>query len=894
MPGTLHTLIVVALVLSSGTFFVVAADAPAQKLVIYPAPAGEKPSGDFSVEVNGQAVFVYTANVLHGGPASFAYFDCAGTVNVKVTATRKVDKAVVRPSSYGITPAVVGNTVAFALSQPRYLSIELNGGFERPLLLFANPLEVDPPRPDDPNVLYFGPGVHEIGTTKIESNKTVYIAAGAIVRGKIMPGEKPIQERNWAGNKVYTNLLCIENAKNVKVRGRGILDMSTLPWHSKCPICISNCTDVLIEGIIIKDSPCWCTPVFGCKNVVYRNLKEICHRENSDGINIVNSQDVLVENCFLRNNDDEICIKTTSPAPAQESKNITVRNCVVWNDRAYAIGVTYETRQNISEALFKDCDIIHDHGIGSIAIHMSDGATVSGIRFEDVRVEDTRNRLIRFWIGKDFWGHDKERGRLRGVVLKNVAVTGGPFASSELTGADPAHLIEDVTFDNLRIHGKLIANAAAGKIAVNQHTKNIKFVSDTTPPADAPKINEIKAVPGDPQIVLSWSKVEDPESGVDHYNVYRDDRKIGEAREASYADRDVREEMAYTYCVAAVNGADLEGPKSAPGQARTLADTGAPAVAAVDVDDLTHIKVVFSEPVEQPSAEAVANYALDNDASVTAAALSADLKTVTLTISKLAADKPYALTVRSIKDRARTANVIAAGTVAKFMYSAGLIGHWKLDDGHGDTAADSSRTGAHGKLVNMDAAKCWVEGKLGRGLEFDGENSHVELANSPALQNVQEGSYTLCAWFRPASTPPGTGNAYNAAYGIIMKKGYHEGLTYAADGKFVLSHWLAGDKGGGAATAGAYPPGQFHHVAGVVDKAKGEARIYVNGKLEGSSSFDANAQARPYGDEPWRIGAANPSTRDNHAWPAKGIIDDVRIYNRVLSDEEIRNLAGTK
>ena len=150
------------------------------KLVVYPAPAGEKPSGDYTLEVNGQPVFVYTANTLLGGPASFAYFDFSGTVNVKATATRKVDKAVVRPSSYGIAPAVDGNAVSFALTQPRNLSLELNGGFERPLLLFANPLEVDPPKPDDPSVLYFGPGVHEIGTTKIESNKTVYIAGGAI------------------------------------------------------------------------------------------------------------------------------------------------------------------------------------------------------------------------------------------------------------------------------------------------------------------------------------------------------------------------------------------------------------------------------------------------------------------------------------------------------------------------------------------------------------------------------------------------------------------------------------------------------------------------------------------------------------------------------------------
>ena len=885
-------LVVAAVVLNSCHGLPAAAEPAAPKVVIYPAPAGEKASDDYKVEVNGQPVFVYTANTLHGGPASFAYFDFAGKVNVAVTPARKANKAVIRPLSCGLTPVVEGNTVRFALNQPRNLSLELNDSFERPLLLFANPLEADPPNPNDPNVLYFGPGVHEIATTKIGSGKTVYLAGGAVVRGKILPGEKVVQERNWAGNKVYENLLCISNAKNVQVRGRGILDMSTLPWHSKCPICITNSTDVLVEGIIIKDSPCWCTPMFNCTRGTYRNVKEVCHRENSDGINIVNSQEILVEDCFLRNNDDEICVKTTAPPPAPEGKNITVRNCVVWNDRAYAIGITYETRHAISDVLFKDCDIIHDHGIGSLAIHMSDGATVSGVRFEDIRIEDTRNRLVRFWIGTDMWGHDKTGGRIRGVTLKNVSVVDGPFAPSELTGFNATHLVEDVTFENLRIHGKLIGNPAAGKIQANAHTKNIRFVTDTTPPADAPKITEIRALPGDPRIVLAWTVVDDPESGIAYYNVYRDEKKVGEAMGRSYPDEELGEETAYAYRVAAVNGSGLEGPKSAPAQAKTLADTCGPRVVSVEAEDATRVKVVFSEPVEAAGAEKAGNYALDRGGVVTGAALAADGRAVALTTSKLASDETYTLTVKGARDRARQPNAMVGEATVKLAYSSGLVGCWKLDDGRGATARDSSRHGQHGVLKNLDAAKCWVEGKAGGALEFDGENGYVEIPNSSALQTVQEQDYTLAAWFKPSNLPPGTGNAYNAAYAIVAKKGFHEGLLYDKDGKFVFCHWLTGDKGAGATTQNAFPAGQFHHVAGVVDRARGEVQLYVNGKLEARGAFDAGAATRPYGEESWLIGTANNNTREGYGWPAKGVIADLRIYNRALSEEEVRNLAG--
>ncbi|MCY3018594.1 MAG: DUF4832 domain-containing protein [Planctomycetota bacterium] len=223
---------------------------------------------------------------------------------------------------------------------------------------------------------------------------------------------------------------------------------------------------------------------------------------------------------------------------------------------------------------------------------------------------------------------------------------------------------------------------------------------------------------------------------------------------------------------------------------------------------------------------------------------------------------------------------------------AGLVGHWKLDDGKGASAQDSSGNGNHGVLKNMDAAKCWVQGKSGGALDFDGETSYVEIPNSTALQSVQDGSYTLVAWFNPAALPPGKDWDYRSAYGIVMKKGFHEGFMYDKAGRFTLCHWLAGDKGAGTATWDTFAPGQFHHVAGVLDKAAGEARLYVNGMLNGRASYDARAAARTYGVEPWRIGTGNSNTHEGCGWPAKGVISDVRIYDRVLSDEDIRKLAG--
>jgi hypothetical protein len=459
-----------------------AGQAAGGKLVTYDAPAGEKASEDYKVTVNGRPVFVYTVATLRGGPASFAYFDFAGPAAVEVASTRQVSAAKCLPTSWGLTPAVDNNKISFQLRQPRNVTLEINGGFDRPLHLFANPIEADAPAKGDPNVVYLGPGVHDLPPTRLKSGQTLYLAGGAVVRPRLQPDEKPTVQKNWAGNKTYVNLVEAKNAKGVRIRGRGVLDMSLLPWHARTAFVLSNCTDVLVEGVIVLDAPAWVVAMFGCKDVTVRNVKQICRRENSDGVDVCNSQDVLVEDCFLRNNDDEVCVKTTSPAPAQESKNIVVRRCVVWNERARGLGITSETRRDISNVLFQDCDIIHDFAAGgdcgALAILVSDSGTMSNVRFEDIRVEDCRSALINCWIGADMWGHDKQRGHVKGVLFKNITAAGKAPPASRLTGCDATHLIEDVTFENLRINGRVVTALEDGRITVNQFVKDVKFRND--------------------------------------------------------------------------------------------------------------------------------------------------------------------------------------------------------------------------------------------------------------------------------------------------------------------------------------------------------------------------------------------------------------------------------
>jgi len=872
--------------------------APTGKVITYPAPAGEKPSGDWTVTADGRPVFVYTVATLHGGPASFASFDFSGVVKVTITSTRKVASALVCPASFDITPTVKGDEISFELSRPRNVTVEINGTYERALHLFANPLETDAPRPDDPNVLYFGPGVHDIGPQQFAAAKSIYIAGGAIVRPLIQPDEKPTNERDWSGMRNYRHLFVWEGAKGVKVRGHGILDMSQLPWHARTAFVFSGCEDVLVEGLTIIDAPGWVVAFFGCRNVTVRNVKQICQRENSDGVDICNTQDVLVEDCFLRNNDDEVCVKTTSPAPAQESRNILVRRCVIWNERARGLGITSETRRDIANVTFRDCDIIHDFSNGgdcaSLAVLVSDAGTMSNIRFEDIRSEDVRSVLINGWIGADFWGRDKERGRVSGVVFRNISGWGAGFPVSRLQGCDGTHLFENVVFQNLRVNGNLVRSLEEGGIALNPFVRNVTIKNDTAPPTAAPNIAGAKALVGDPGVALTWSAVVDPECATHRYHVYRDGKKVAEARKTSYTDAGLAELTDHAYQVSAVNMADLEGPKSQVTRARTLADTASPTVLSVNADDRTHLRVAFSEPVDKGSAQKPEGYKLEGGADVLAASLEADGRTVVLTTSPMPADRTYTLMLSGNKDRSRRGNAVTPGTTTTFAYRLGLVGYWKLNEGARTTAADLSPSGNTARLVNVDPAKCWVEGRQGKALQFDGDKSYVEIPNSASLQAVQEGDYTLAAWVKPEGTLKSSDAAYDSPCGIITKRGYHEGLTYGPRGHFALTHFLAGERAAEIATWEACPPGRFYHVVAVVDRTHGRVRIYLNGKPSGESTFEPGAAARAYGEEPWRIGIGNPDAHADHRWPMKGIISDVVIHSRALGDDEIRRLTEAR
>lgn len=464
-------------------------------VIVYDAPDGEALNEKFKVSVNGVDVPVYNARIctedIQGrhragivaqadsayDVTGFASFDLKkGPVKVSISVNDPIATAKILPTSFGIIPTIKGKTLTFEIDKPQHVTVEVNGDHIRSLHLFVNPEETDIPDPNDPNVIFYGPGIHEITSVPVGDNQTVYIAGGAIVRG--------VMDENETGRRGASFVL---RGKNITFRGRGIFDQGQIPRARGRQTMSVTVDGFKLEGVILCNSSQWTVAMRDCNNVHIDNLKLFGHRANSDGIDITACIDVLVENCFIRTWDDLIVVKTLRRVN-QDARHIHVRKCVLYNEIAHALSIGAELTRDVEDVLFEDCDIIGDHGREwTLRIYHTDAATVKNVRFENIRIEESV-QFASLWINSAIWTTDTARGHIEDIVFKNITVNNSGYQlhkDFEFLGYDAGHAIKNVLIENVVINGRKITqedikiNPRAGStdskegIVMNEYVYNV-------------------------------------------------------------------------------------------------------------------------------------------------------------------------------------------------------------------------------------------------------------------------------------------------------------------------------------------------------------------------------------------------------------------------------------
>jgi len=476
---------------------------------IYPVTAATPRQGGYQVTVNGKAAALNTARVSampfnrrwpgyqrqieQSELIDFLSLQTDEPLIFEITPPEPVTAVQVRPLELGIVPELTAEgKIRFTLEKPAYFTVEPYGRHNA-LHVFADEpacYEVDA---QDEKVLYFGPGEHDVGMLRLKSNQTVFLDEGAVVYG------------------------CIHaiDAENIRILGRGILDNSrnkeTLLYEARAEyndsavrnavrlhtVQLEYCTGVLIDGITIRDSLVYNIRPVGCRGLHIKNVKIIgCWRYNSDGIDMHNCEDVLVEHCFLRTFDDSICVKGFDcfyDSDVEQAvhdamyrggqsydvfKNVVIRDCVIWNDWGKSLEIGAETRaEEICDILFTGCHIIHVTGAVLDCANV-DYADVHGVVFEDISIEldetipkpmiqttdDHRYEntdpdfvpamiLVEILFHHEYSAGGSRRGKNREIRFENLRIYGRQTPRFVFRGYDAEHKTSDITVKKCYVNG---------------------------------------------------------------------------------------------------------------------------------------------------------------------------------------------------------------------------------------------------------------------------------------------------------------------------------------------------------------------------------------------------------------------------------------------------------
>ena len=208
-----------------------------------------------------------------------------------------------------------------------------------------------------------------------------------------------------------------------------------------------------------------------------------------------------------------------------------------------------------------------------------------------------------------------------------------------------------------------------------------------------------------------------------------------------------------------------------------------------------------------------------------------------------------------------------------------LMLYLPFDDGAGKNPKDVS---GNGNRASIKGNLKWVKGKINGALEFDGGAANfVEVAHSADLEGMKQ--LTVEAWVQPFGTDA-------LARGIVSKRtGFQAGDVYnlfswneskfwarvnAKDGQQISSKSLLKDK-------------SWIHLAYVYNGKTKKQLLYVNGELENEVDHPEDEVGK--GEKPLWIGILNQGYAQ--AW--NGLIDEVRIWSTVLTEDEIAlSMAG--
>ncbi|MBQ9570032.1 MAG: alginate lyase family protein [Prevotella sp.] len=453
----------------------------------YPAPIGAPLKHDYDVFIQPRGhkewtkIDTYMAKVNapigdnkhQRSEISYAFFDFTGDVFVRVICKNKKYKtARIRPDYRGTIAQVENDSVVkFLLFQPENVSVEFDGNITDNLLLFTSkpPVSRDEAeqqaKKEKRHFVYYAPGYYTEKTIAVPSNITVYLAGGSY----------------------FTGTFTIEDAQNVSILGRGVARPAD--GYEGCHVHRSK--NILIDGMILNTCP-----VGGSDGVTLHDVRSISHPQWGDGLNVFASSNILYDRVFCRNSDDCTTVYATRKGFTGSVRNVRMTNSTLWADVAHPIMIGLHGNPEVGDSIvnlkYDNIDIICQSEPqveyqGCMTINCGDNNYVKDVVFDNIRVEQIhQGSLLQVRVGWNSKYCTAPGKGVENVVFRHIRYYGAQPYLSVITGYDEQHQVKNVTFEGLKINGKVIYDDMPGKpkwyatsdyvpMFVGSHVENLKF-----------------------------------------------------------------------------------------------------------------------------------------------------------------------------------------------------------------------------------------------------------------------------------------------------------------------------------------------------------------------------------------------------------------------------------
>ncbi|MGA2172942.1 MAG: glycosyl hydrolase family 28 protein [Sedimentisphaerales bacterium] len=344
------------------------------------------------------------------------------------------------------------------------------------------------------------PGTFRTGPLRMQGNTTLYLEAGAVLKGSADLNDYIIDGKRFG-------LISAKDVENIAIIGRGTIDGSGTYFMDMTKtregtdmfgdfdpnftrqaleymnpkfgtadgpvvprerpgrlVAFSLCRNVLIRDVTITDAPLWTVHLDRCRDVVVSGVRiaNPLAVPNNDGIHCTSCTNVHISDCDISAGDDAIAVTSIGdprhhqilggdPLGPGKTENVTVTNCTL-QSRSTALRVGY-TGGDVKNCTFSNI-VIRESNRG-LLVNVRDEASVENVLFSDITIQ------TRLHTGH-WWGHAepiqvsavpndrsiKKLGQIKNVLFSNIIAES---QSGIVVWGCKDSVIKNLAFDNVRV-----------------------------------------------------------------------------------------------------------------------------------------------------------------------------------------------------------------------------------------------------------------------------------------------------------------------------------------------------------------------------------------------------------------------------------------------------------